>query len=132
MSDQDLIMPDFVFARRRDIELDVGFLLAGMLVTKFPRGSRLRERDKTAIRNVIHKLGCEAEAGRLSDDGYGNYYIWLDGRPPNAGTIPDDVLEKWAAEHFVIGVRVDAHSSGTQLKIDSDLARVLGLGPTTH
>ena len=132
MSDQDLVMPDFIFERRKDIELEAGFLLAGMLVTKFPQGRRLKGRDKSAIRNIIHKLGCEAEAGRLAENAV--CYMWIGGKPANAVQTPiaDDVMEKWVAKHVVIAVRVDARSSGTHLKIDSDTARMLGLGRTTH
>jgi hypothetical protein len=38
MINQPNIMPLFVFARRRDIEIDAGFILAGQLVVDIPNG----------------------------------------------------------------------------------------------
>jgi hypothetical protein len=49
-------LPDFVFLRSRDIELDGGFLVGGTLVTDIPKGRKPSRRDRLFILQIMAEL----------------------------------------------------------------------------
>jgi hypothetical protein len=50
-------MPAFVFARRHDIELEAGFILAGMLIVGLPREvEELTEDEQQMVAAIIRQL----------------------------------------------------------------------------
>jgi hypothetical protein len=50
-------LPDFIFARRRDIELEANLLLAGILVTDIPEGSEVSRCDRQLIQRIMLSSG---------------------------------------------------------------------------
>jgi hypothetical protein len=120
------IMPAFVFWRRRNIELEEGFILAGRLFMDIPRRAKLKGADRRMIATIVRKLTEKAQSDQMPDDAI--VYGWGDGlRPPNADAITsnNEVMAAWARNRLVIEVRVDPRSDGL-MRVDSDLARQLG------
>jgi hypothetical protein len=77
------IMPAFVFWRRRNIELEEGFILAGRLFMDIPRRAKLKGADRRMIATIVRKLTEKAQSDQMPDDAI--VYGWGDGfRPPNA------------------------------------------------
>jgi hypothetical protein len=67
----NLIMPVFVFERRRDVELEAGYILAGDLVVNIPKPKPSDEIPAQAQRMtaaIIQKLIGMFESGRIPDD----------------------------------------------------------------
>jgi hypothetical protein len=123
----DITMPLFVFARRRDIEIEAGLTLAGQLIVDIPKRKKLKQCYQQMIVEIAHRLTAEAQSGRMPDDAI--VYGWAGGRgrPANAVDTDDDALmTRWAQESTVIGVRVDPRNDGL-VRIDSDMRRQMGL-----
>ena len=114
-------MPFFVFERRRDIELEVGFILAGQLVVDFPRGTKLKKRQVRMINQIMDHLKARVLSGQMSDDARG--ICWRGGcRPANAvDTNNDEIMTAWANRSHVIGVRINDPPNRAQT-IEADLA----------
>ena len=122
-------MPAFVFARRRDIELESGFVLAGRLFLDEPKpiGQDTPDRVKRMTADIIQQLTAMARSGRMPD--YAVTYGWPGGRrPPNADDIRgnDALLAAWARDRLTIEVRVDPRNDGV-VRVDSDTMRQIGL-----
>jgi hypothetical protein len=123
MSDQGKVMPDYVFGRRRDIELQSGseLMLAGFLVTKFPKSKILGENDRRRIGLVVDRLVSELLAGSVTEDA--TISMWESGvRPANAVElpIPYEVMEQWMADRTIIAVRVAANGAGSLTLVSDD------------
>jgi hypothetical protein len=120
-------MPVFAFARRRDIELETGLLLAGQLVVDIPRTMKPGPQQQRMIAELAQRLSAAARAGEMPDECLA--YGWRDNhRPANADNIlnNDALMQRWVDTRLVIALRVDAHGDD-QLRIDSDLLRQAGL-----
>jgi len=122
-------MPVFVFARRRDIELESGFVLAGRLFLDVPKpsGEDLPDRVKRMTADIIQQLTAMARSGRMPD--YAVTYGWPGGcRPPNADDITgnDALMAAWARDGLTIEVLVDPRNDGV-VRVDSGTMRQIGL-----
>jgi hypothetical protein len=71
------IMPAFVFWRRRNIELEEGFILAGRLFMDIPRRAKLKGADRRMIATIVRKLTEKAQSDQMPDDAI--VYGWGDG-----------------------------------------------------
>jgi hypothetical protein len=107
----NIIMPVFVFARRRDIELAAGFILVGRLVLDMPEPAegaarKMPKRVTRKVDEIIRYLTTRAQSGRMPDDAV--IYGWPgECKPPNAVDTNDDaVMTAWANTRLVIDVRV--------------------------
>jgi hypothetical protein len=121
------VMPSFVFGRRRDVELEAGFILAGNLVIDILGRAKLKGRYKRMIQDIIGDLTKMVTAGQMPDDAM--IYGWpKDGRPANADAITgnDEIMAEWARDRLHIVGRVDPQDDGS-LRLDSDIAKRLGL-----
>jgi hypothetical protein len=124
-------MPMFVFHRRRDVELEAGFILAGQLIVDIPKKgnmTKLKRRDQRMVNEIIQKLTDECRSGRMSADAL--IYGWQGGvRPANAvDTSNEEIMTAWVKRSIVIGVRVDPRNDGL-MRVDSDQMRQMGLKP---
>lgn len=121
--------PLWIFNRRRDIEIEVGLVLAGTLVFDWPDDKKLSGKARRQIRQVIGTLTWLARSGQLPD--YAVAGGWADKPPPDANEFLDNDIEvgKWAASRYDIVVRVAPRGSGKP-RIDSDLLRQMGIMPT--
>lgn len=122
-------MPVFVFARRRDIELESGFVLAGRLFLDEPKptGEDMLDRVKRMTADIIQQLTAMARSGRMPD--YAVTYGRPGGRrPPNADDITsnDTLMAAWARDRLIIEVRVDPRNDGV-VRVDSGTMRQIGL-----
>ncbi len=112
-------LPDFIFSRRRDIELECGLTLAGMLVTDIPTGRKLSKSDGRLVQHIISQLRERVKsAPDLTNAG-----IWRTGLKPADGLSPpfdDRLLEERCRRCICIMV-----TSGTEsvVKVPSDLLR---------
>ena len=127
-------MPAFIFNRRRDIELEAGFVLAGSLIVDIPKwakAAKLKRRHERLITNIIQQLTDMARSGQMPDDAI--IYGWPGGiRPPNADDIVDNdkLMAAWARERIQIVIRIDPRNDGL-MRMDSDIARQLDLPRST-
>ena len=120
------VMPAFVFARKRQIEIETGLTLAGLLVVDLPKGKKLKQRDEQLIVKISNMLTAERKSG-LPDDAI--IYGWHGGvRPPNADEIihNDELMSAWAKTRITIEVRIDPHADGRFRFGPTDL-RALGV-----
>jgi hypothetical protein len=117
------VMPAFAFARRRDIEIETGLLLAGNLVVDIPKGAKLKRKQRRMLTDIIQMLTAEARAGRMPDDAV--IYAWRGGRRP-ANAADDAAIEQWGKTRLVCAVRVDPRDDG-KVRIDSDIMWQMGL-----
>ena len=104
------VMPTFVFARKREIEIETGLTLAGFLIVDLPKGKKPKGRDRRMIAEVIEALTTAVKSGRMPDDAI--TYGWHGGgRPPNADEIlgDDKLMSEWARTKMSIEVRVSPH-----------------------
>ena len=124
MSAPRKVMPDFMFGRRRDIEVQPGaeLMLAGFLVTRFPKTLVLGEAERKRISTVIDRLIGELLAGRVTEDA--TIAIWENGKPANSVDlpIPYAVMEQWMAERITMAIRVDPRGSGSMTMVSEDAA----------
>ena len=87
MDDVNTIMgrlPDFIFARRRDIELEANLMLAGVLVTRIPKGIEVSGCDPRKIEQIIAQL-WDAMKDQPDMNAAG---IWHQGTRPADGLRP--------------------------------------------
>jgi|SRR5215471_5946245 len=118
-----LEFPVFAFARRRDIEIETGMLLAGNLVVDIPKGTKPKRKQQRMIAEIMQRLTAEIRAGQMPDDAL--VYGWHgERRPDNAAD--DAAINRWAETQTIVAVRVDPRNRG-QMRIDSDMAFKLGL-----
>jgi len=112
-------LPDFIFVRRRDMELEAGLELAGILVTDIPEGTQMRKRDRRLIQQIIvHLRDAVKSHPDLADAG-----IWRGGAKPADGLTPpfdERLLEDRCRRCICIMV-----TSGDEavVKVPSDLMR---------
>jgi hypothetical protein len=124
------IMPAFIFGRRRDIELEAGFVLAGSLIVDIPKrakAAKLKRRHERMITNIVEQLIDMARSGQMPDDAI--IFGWPRGiRPTNADDIVDNdkLMAAWARERIQIAIRIDPRNDGL-IRMDSDIARQIGL-----
>jgi hypothetical protein len=134
----EFVYPIFAFARRQDIELEAGFILAGQLVVEIPKGAD-DDRQRSIVADIIRMLTERAKSGEMSKDAM--IYAWPGNhRPANAvDTDDDEAMQAWADKSLRVIVRVgekrtedpdDPRSDGVRL--DSDLMRQAGLIPATN
>ncbi len=130
MKKTEQIMPGFVFARRRDIELEAGFILAGQLFVDIPKRAKLKGHHQRMLDSILKQL--IRMAAEMPDDAV--IYGWRDGcRPANADAITDndELMAAWARDRCVVAVRVESKSRNNPdadlIRIDSDIAKQLGL-----
>jgi hypothetical protein len=116
-------MPVFVFARRRDIEIETGMLLAGHLIVDIPKDTEPTREQQYMLAEIIQRLTAEARAGRMPADAV--LYGWGGGRKPD-NAADDAAIEHWAETQTSIAVRIDPRNDGL-VRIDSDTAMQLGL-----
>jgi hypothetical protein len=101
------IMPLFVFFRRREVEIEIGYTLAGLLIVDLPQGKKPKLRDERMITEIIQRI-C-AQSKHLPDDA--EIYGWPSvPKPPNADEITDndELMSAWAETRLKIEVRVGA------------------------
>jgi hypothetical protein len=125
---QTQAMPSFVFGRRRDIEIEAGFTLAGDLIIDVPKQTKIKKRHKRMFESIVKDLIKMAVAGQMPDDAM--VYGWPDGeRPANADAITDndEIMAEWARTRHHVVVRVDPRKDDGSLHLDSDIAKRLGL-----
>jgi hypothetical protein len=125
------VMPAFVFERRRDIELEAGFILAGDLFLYILDGAESEEHYQQTSAGIVQRLLEMKKSKQMPD----NELVvgWHQGeRPENAKEIinNDKLMSVWAQRSSRIKVRVDPRKDGF-MRIDSDIARGLGL-PRDH
>ncbi len=125
------IMPAFVFMRRRDIELEAGFILAGNLMVDIAKTKKLKDRQRRRIvhtvQQLMEQLTYMAISGSLPDDA--TVYSWPNGcRPPNADATVDDekLMAAWAKDRLTMVIRVDPRE-GEGIPLDSDVLKQMGL-----
>jgi len=122
---EQTIFPAFAFQRRRHVELEAGFILAGQLIVDIPKPKgtkKLKRRHQRLIEGIIQQLTARARSGLMPDDAL--VWGWHGGaRPPNAvDTSNDAIIAAWAKRSVVIGVRVDRrqpHPDGPRLDSDA-------------
>jgi hypothetical protein len=61
------IMPAFVFERRRDIELECGLLLAGMLTVDIPKNTKPKRRHRRMINDILAELLAIMRSRQMPD-----------------------------------------------------------------
>jgi hypothetical protein len=115
--------PAFLFARRRDIEIEAGLILAGTLFLDIPK-RRMERRQEQMILEITGQLYAMVRSGQMGDDAV--ICGWPHGaKPANAADVHDDALMgAWAKERIKIAVRIAPRYDG-MLRIDSDIARQL-------
>jgi hypothetical protein len=122
------ITPAFMFGRRRDIELETGPILAGMLVVDLPKDAKLKRQHRRMIGEIVQRLTAAARAGQMPEDVV-EVFGWRDGRrPDNADDFvnSDEAKGNWAKTRLTIAVRVDPRNDGNY-RIDSDLLWQMGI-----
>jgi hypothetical protein len=105
------IMPLFVFERRRDIELEAGFVLAGQLIIDIPKRPKPKRCHALLVERIVGELCARARERSLPD---GLVIGWRDGpKPPNAVNVGDDaIMAAWAQRSVVVGVWVGPRNDG--------------------
>jgi hypothetical protein len=97
------VMPVFIFERKRQIEIETGLTLAGLLVVDLPKGKKLKHRDLRMIGEILNMLSAERVSGRMPDDAV--IYGWSGGvRPSNADEIlrNDELMCAWVKTKITI------------------------------
>jgi hypothetical protein len=99
-------MPAFVFLRRRDIELEAGFTLAGQLIVDIPKTKKLKKHERQMIKGYIQRL--TADIPRMPPDDAAVVFGWHGGvRPPDAAdTKNDEIMGAWCDRSVAIAVRI--------------------------
>jgi hypothetical protein len=121
------IMPVFVFARRRDIEIEAGLILAGDLIVDIPKTEKPKRRHQQMVGDIIWMLFADAQSGRMPDDAM--IWGWPEGTlPANRDEISndDELMASWAETRMRIMVRVNPRNDG-MMQVDSDMRRRMGL-----
>jgi hypothetical protein len=116
-------LPDFIFCWNFAAEREVGFLLAGLLITDLPKTTKPRGKDKKLIRRAIRQL---TEVARENLD-MSQAGIWRTGKRPADGMEPpfsDALMAERIKRCVCIEVRIDPGPSD-RIKLDTDLVRQL-------
>ena len=121
--------PLWVFQRRRDIEMEVGLVLAGQLVFDAPDDKKLSRKARREAGKAIRTLTVMARLGRLPD--YAVAVGWRTKCPANANEFTDNetAISTWTQDRYSIAVRVAPHGSG-KIRPDTDWLRQIGIMPT--
>ena len=121
------VMPYFCFARRRDIELEGGFTLAGQLVLDelCPKNDKQEARLQQVSERILKLLMAEVGAGRMPDGAM--IFGWRNAVDTNNHAL----MAAWAKDRITIAVRIDPRPSGTPI-IDSDIMQQMGLIPNAE
>jgi hypothetical protein len=121
-------MPLFVFERRRDIEQEANFLLAGTIVVDIPKKKAKKPRNQRLVSAILQDLTNMARAGTLPN---GTFAGWPDKKPANSKAIIDDdaLMKAWSKDRFCAAVRVEHGGDTGILRLDSDALRQMGLAP---
>jgi hypothetical protein len=114
-------LPDFIFERRPDIELE-GYEVAGMLLTDIPKTKGITEGDRRLICEIIEQL----TEGMRNNPDMDSAHIW------RKRTKPADALEPPFDQHLLQG-RIQSCiavlvTSGTRVQVPSDLKRLVSGG----
>lgn len=120
-------LPDFIFLRRRDIEIEANLAMAGMLVTDIPKDRQLLTRDTQLIQQVTTNIRQLVER----EPELGVAGIWRTGTKPADGLAPpfaEHLLEERSRDCMSIMITSGKHSN---VRLPSDLARQI-FGGTTH
>jgi hypothetical protein len=126
-NDEKIPTPAFMFGRLRDIEIETGLLLAGMLVVDLPTDAKRKRRHQRMINEIIDGLTAMVQAGQMPE--HGEVFGWRDGRrPDNADAFvkSEEAKTNWRLTHLTIAVRVDLRKDAKP-RLDSDLKWRLGL-----
>jgi hypothetical protein len=121
MTDKPKRMPDYVFGRRRDIELQSGMTLVGFVVTRFPKSKVLSEEDRKRVGVVVERMVMELRAGRMTEDA--TISMWEGGVRPADGIevpIPYEVMERWMAGQSIFAIRVASNGTGDITLVHDD------------
>jgi hypothetical protein len=121
------VMPEFVFSRRRDIELETGFILAGDLFVDIPDGAEIesRYRYQQICESIVQPL---IEMAKRMPDNAMMLIGWpLGNRPENADEITDnnELMSAWAKRSLAMGIWIDPRDDGF-VRINSDMAIEFG------
>lgn len=112
-------LPDFIFSRRRDTELECDFVLAGMLLTDIPKERALSGHDNLLIQQIISQLRLSMkDAPELTEA-----FIWRTENKPADGLSPpfdDRLLEERCCRCHCIMV---TSGTGSVVKVPSELLR---------
>ena len=121
-------MPLFVFDRRRDIEQEANFLLAGTIVVDIPKKKANKPRNQRLVSAILQDLTNMARAGTLPN---GMFAGWEGQKPANSKAIieDDELLKAWSKDRLWIAVRVEHGEDTGILRLDSDVLRQMGLAP---
>jgi len=122
----DRVMPVFAFLRRRDIELELGLVLAGRLVVDIPKTTKPKRWDQRLIAEIVQRLSEGARTKQMPEDAV--VYGWPGNqRPANAVDVDnDELMANWAETRIVIELRVDPRNDG-MVRIDSYALRQMGI-----
>jgi hypothetical protein len=96
--------PTFVFHRRRDIELEAGFVLAGDLAVDIQKGTKLKAHDQQYIQHIVMQLTDFVQSGQMPDRD--DLISGRSDRPSNKDDINLKVMKTWAQDRITIAVRV--------------------------
>jgi len=121
MADEPKRMPDYVFGRRRDIELQSGLMLVGFVVTKFPKSRTPSDEDRKRVSVVVERMVMELRAGRMTEDA--TISMWEGGVRPANGIevpIPYEVMERWMASQAIFAIRVASSGAGDITLVHDD------------
>jgi hypothetical protein len=115
-----------MFVRSRDIELETGLVLAGILVVDLPKGAKVKRQHQRMIDEIIGRLIADARSGQMSADAV--IFGWHNNRrPPNAdGFVKSyEVQSNWAETRHTIEVKVDLCDEVIGEKLRAALEKVI-------
>jgi hypothetical protein len=118
-------LPDFIFGRDRTAERAGGFLLAGRLVTPFPKREKPSESESAEIAALIERLMGEVKRDPLLQEAG----IWRgDVKPPHGmkPPFPDDAMIARMNRCAVVVVRIDPRNDGLIPIDDTLMADIMG------
>jgi hypothetical protein len=125
------VYPAFVFHRRREAEVEMGFVLAGQLFFDIGKRKRPTPAQSREIADLIDHLTAAAKAGEMLLDGL--VVGWAGGAKPSNAVDPHDdaTMKPWAKRVLTIAVQVPQRGDRS-IPLDRDLLRQLGDEPTEH
>jgi hypothetical protein len=115
-------LPDFIFCRRPEIELECGHELAGMLITDIGKGSQMRKRDYRLIQQIIREM----RNGIKDAPDFDVVGIWRSRTRPEDGLSPpfdENLLEERSRRCICVLI-----TSGPQIRLPRDLLRQISGG----
>lgn len=120
------IMPVFAFERRKQIEREGGFMLAGQLIVDIRKEDANKESSKQTIKCIIQLV--KQAAGRVPDGAHAIIFGWPGGsKPANAVDTDDDAaMTAWVRRSTVIALRIGEIDDDDMVTIDSDVMRQMG------